>query len=323
MYDLIIIGGAPAGLTAGIFASRRKMKTLILTKDIGGHASLAPKVENYPGHLEVKGYDLMEIFRNQAEKSGAQIVFEEVTGLERKGSTFLVKSADKDYETKSVLLAFGKNPRKLSVPGESKFLGKGVSHCATCDMPLFADKAVAIVGGGNTALETALYGSIIAKKVFLIHRRGEFRGFEYLVDKVKAKGNVELVLDSMVSEIRGENFVKSVVVKNVKSNEEREIGIDGIFIEIGYQTNVSFVKEWVELDSAGQIVVSKNCETYQPGSDKVSPGIFAAGDITDSTFKQIVISAGDGAKAALQAYYYVNGIESKLVVDWSHKEQNK
>src|SRR3990170_2014636 len=177
-YDVIIVGGAAAGLTAGIYAARREMKTLILTKDIGGQASLPPLIENYPGFVEVSGFDLMEKFHEQATESGAEIVFQEVTGIECENSSFLVKTQDKKYKSKTVILAFGKTPRDLGVKGEKDFFGKGVSYCATCDMPMFAGKTIAVVGGGNTALDAALYASRAVKKAYLIHRRNAFRGFE-------------------------------------------------------------------------------------------------------------------------------------------------
>ncbi|MDI6798510.1 MAG: FAD-dependent oxidoreductase [Candidatus Aenigmarchaeota archaeon] len=316
MYDVIIIGGAAAGSTAGIYAARRKMKTLILTKDIGGQASITPSVENYPGFLEVPGFELMQRFQEQAIKSGAEIIFEEVVEIREKGRSFFVKTQTNEYEAKALILTFGKTPRSLNVPGEKEFLGKGVSYCATCDLPVFRDKTVAVVGGGNSALDAALYGSEIARKLYLIHRRDKFRGFEYLVERVKEKDNVEFVLNSIVTEIKGEKFVKSIIVKNVLNNTEKEIDVDGIFIEIGYETKVDFVKDLVKLDEQNQVMINKNCETFYPNSDKIHPGIFAAGDLTDTPFKQIVISAGEGAKAALQAYNYIHCMKP-VVADWS------
>jgi len=318
-YDVIIVGGAAAGLTAGIYAARRRMKTLILTKDIGGQASITPSVENYPGFFEVPGFELMQKFQEQAEKSGAEIIFEEVTGIKEKNESFFIKTQTNEYQAKTVILAFGKTPRSLNIPGEKEFLGKGVSYCATCDLPLFKDKIVAVIGGGNSALDSALYGSEVAKKVYLIHRRDKFRGFEYMVEKVKEKKNVEFILNSIVKEIKGKKFVNSIVVQNVLTNKEKEIGVDGVFIEVGYETKVDFIKDLVKLDKNNQIVINKNCETFYPNSNKIHPGIFAAGDLTDTSFKQIVTSAGEGAKAALQAYNYIHGIEVPITADWTHK----
>ncbi|MGC8812247.1 MAG: NAD(P)/FAD-dependent oxidoreductase [Candidatus Aenigmatarchaeota archaeon] len=317
MYDVIIVGGAAAGLTAGIYSGRRKLKTLILTKDIGGQASLAFQVENYPGFLKIPGFELMQKFYQQAINSGAEVVFEEVLGIKEKGENYLVKTAKKEYETKTVILAFGKTPRSLNVPGEKEFVGKGVSYCAICDLPLFKGKTIAVVGGGNSALDAALNGSEIASKVYLIHRRKEFRGFEELVEKVRKKENVEFILDSVVKEIKGKKFVEAIIVKNVLTEEEKEIKVDGVFVEIGFETKIDFVKDLVKVEN-DQIVVNKKCETFYPNSDKIRPGIFAAGDLTDNPFKQIVTSAAEGAKAALQAYNYIKGIDVPVTADWGH-----
>ncbi|MCS7106185.1 MAG: FAD-dependent oxidoreductase [Candidatus Aenigmarchaeota archaeon] len=317
MYDVIIIGGAAAGLTAGIYAARRKLKTLILTKDIGGQASLAFQVENYPGFLKIPGFELMQKFYQQAINSGAKVILEEVKEIKEKNSNYLVKTEKKEYETKTVILAFGKTPRSLNVPGEKEFIGKGVSYCAICDLPLFKNKIIAVVGGGNSALDATLNGSDIASKVYLIHRRKEFRGFEELVEKVKNKSNVELVLDSVVKEIKGKKFVESIIVKNVLTEEEREIKVDGVFVEIGFETNLELVKDLVKIEN-NQVVINKKCETFYPNSDRIRPGIFAAGDLTDTPFKQIITAAAEGAKAALQAYNYIKGIDLPITIDWRH-----
>ena len=213
MYDVIIVGGAAAGLTAGIYSARRGMKTLIITKEVGGQAGIAPLIENYPGYLEIHGYELMKRFHEQALKAGVEIAIDEVKQITGSKGAFLVKTGSKEYEGKSVILAFGKTPRSLGVPGEKEYLGKGVFYCATCDMPLFKGKTVVVVGGGNAALEVAQYGSDIVKKLYLVHRRDQFRGFEYLVDRLRERKNVEIVLNSVVTEIRGKKFVDSVIVK--------------------------------------------------------------------------------------------------------------
>ncbi len=321
MHELIIIGGGPAGLTAAIYAARRAMKVLVLAKDIGGQMNLAHRIENYPGFLEVTGLDLMQLLEKQAMKTGADIKIDNVIAIKEKGESYLVKTDDKQFETKAIILAYGKSPRSLGVPGEEIYQGKGVSYCATCDMPVFKDKVVAVVGGGNSALDAALHGSDIAKKVYLIHRRDEFRGFEYLLEKVKGKSNVEFMLNSSVTEIRGDKFVKSIKVKNAKTNKQVEIKVDGVFVEIGYEVKADMIKDLVKLDEHNQVVINGDCETFYPKQDKVRPGVFAAGDITNTQFKQIVIAAGEGAKAALQAYHYVHGAEPG-VMDWT-KEGNK
>jgi len=307
-YDLIIVGGGPAGLTAAIYACRRKLKTLLLTITVGGQVLEASKIENYPGFLGVKGTKLMERFQKQAIKSGVEIALGEVKEIKEVEGGYLVK-AGKEYTTKAVILAFGRTPRSLNVPGEEKFKGKGVSYCATCDMPLFKDKIVAVVGGGNAALEAAIYGSKIARKVYLIHRRDEFRGFESFVEKLKNKENVEFVLSSVITEIKGEDSVKAIVVQDLKTNQLKELQVDGIFVEIGSEVKTDFIKNLVKLNENNQIVITNNCETFYPDKDEIRPGVFAAGDVTSTPFKQIVTAAGEGCKAALQAYIYIHGIK--------------
>ena len=322
MYDVIIVGGAGAGLTAGIYAARRALKSLIITANVGGQALETDKVENYPGYLRISGPKLMENFQKQAMKSGAEIVFGSATEIKEENKEFVVKSDNTKYRSKSIILAFGKTPKSLDVQGENKFVGKGVSYCTTCDLPLYKNKTVAIVGGGNSALEGALYGSKIAKKVYLIHRRDEFRGFECLAEQMKKEKNVELVLNSVVEKINGDEKVKSVVVKDLRTNKTKELVVDGIFIEIGLEVKTDFVKDLVKLDEKGQIVINNLCETYYPNTDRIRPGIFAAGDVTNIPFKQIVVSAGEGCKAALQAYTYIHGIkESGVTADWLHKKK--
>jgi len=322
MYDVIIVGGAGAGLTAGIYAARRALKSLIITKNVGGQALETDKVENYPGYFKISGSKLMKNFQKQAIKSGSEIVFGGVNEIKEENKEFVVKTDNAKYRSKSIILAFGKTPKSLDVEGESKFVGKGVSYCTTCDLPLYKNKTIAIVGGGNSALEGALYGSEIAKKVYLIHRREEYRGFECFTEQVKKKKNVELVLNSVVEKINGDEKVKSVVVKDLKTNKTKELVIDGIFIEIGLEVKTDFVKDLVKVDEKGQIVINNLCEAYYPNTDRIRPGIFAAGDVTNIPFKQIVVSAGEGCKAALQAYNFVHGIkETGVTADWLHKKK--
>lgn len=318
-HDVIIVGGASAGLTAAIYSARRELKTLVITKDVGGQANLAHSIENYPGILKTSGLELMQNFQEQAIKSGAEIIFDEVLEVKEKDGLFCVRTSKDEHEAKAVILASGKTPRSLGVPGEKEFVGKGVSYCTICDMPIFRKKTIAVVGGGNSALEAVLHGSDVAKKVYLIHRRDQFRGFEYMVDKVKHKKNVEFVLNSTVTRIKGEKFVKSIALENVLTKKEKDIDVDGVFIEVGYETKVDFVKHLVKLDENNQVVINKKCETFYPDGNKVRPGIFAAGDLTDSPFKQVISSGGEGAKAALQAYIYINGIETPTLSDWAVK----
>lgn len=312
MYDVIIIGAGAAGLTAAIYARRRLLKTLVISLDIGGQTLLTENIENYPGYTGKSGPRLMKIMEEQARSFGAEIKIGKVDKVERANDNFKVlTSSGESYETKSVIVAAGKVPRTLGVPGESKFIGRGVSTCVTCDAPLFKGKVVAVVGGGNSAVDGAKLLADMAKKVYLIHRRDEFRADELLVEKVKRKPNVEFVLSSVVEEIKGKEKVEGVVVKNVKTEERREIRVDGIFEEIGRETRVDFVKYLVKTNEKNEIVTNKVGETS-------CPGIFAAGDVTDTPFKQTVTAAGEGAIAALTAYNYLMKKEGRpgIPVDW-------
>jgi len=300
-YDVIIVGGGAAGLSAAIYSARREMKTLVITREIGGQALLTSDIQNYPGVKKVAGPDLMEKFKSQAEKFGAKFQFEEIKKIVKKGEKKIAVVGNKNqYLTKSVIIASGKEPRKLGVPGEAEFEGKGVSYCATCDAPLFRGKVITIVGGGNSALEAALISSKIAKSVYLIHRRDKFRGEHILIEQVKNAKNIKIFYNTKVSKISGKNFVEKITLKN---NQKREIKTDGLIIEIGFVVNPAPIKELVELDKENQIKIDNKCRTSVPG-------VFAAGDTTNTPYKQIVISAGEGAKAALSAFEYIQ--EKKL-----------
>jgi thioredoxin reductase (NADPH) len=320
-YDVIIIGAGPAGLTAAIYAGRRVLKTLVLTVDLGGQMNLTQHIENYPGIELIGGSELSIKMMEQAQKFGAQIERNhEVLSIEKKASPadgdgdYLVKTSSGEFETKSVILAFGKTPRKLDIEGADKYLGKGLSYCATCDGPFFKGKTIAVVGGGNSALGGALYLSELGQKVYLIHRRDAFRGDEILVDKIKAKENIEMVLNSVPSGLEGTDVLEKIRVKDVVSGTESEIAVDGVFIEIGYEVKADFVKSLVSVDATNQIIVDQDCKTS-------AEGIFAAGDLTQIPYKQIAISVGQGAVAALSAYDYIQKKSGKPTVrmDWGTK----
>lgn len=311
IYDVIIIGGASAGMTAAIYTTRRAMKTLVLTKDIGGQLSMTPDVENYPGYIFIEGWTLSNKFKEQAEHFGAEVKFAEVTSVKQAGDDFQVGTENEKYTGRSVILAFGKTPRNLDVPGEKEFQGKGVSYCATCDMPLYKGKTVAIVGGGNSALDAALYGSKIAGKIYLIHRRDQFRGEQVLINKVKAASNVEIIYSTVVKEVKGEGTAKSIVVTNNITGKDSEIEINGVFVEVGYVVKADFVKNLVKMTERNEVITDNHMMTSVPG-------VFAAGDVTTSLYKQAVISAGEGCTAALAAYEYLMKKEGKAAVmtDW-------
>jgi thioredoxin-disulfide reductase len=308
MYDVIIVGAGPAGLTAAIYTSRRELKSLVLTKDLSDQVMSTSHIENYPGFKGIDGLTLMQEMEKHVKSFGVEVIYEEVVKIIPKKNFFIVKTEEKSYEGKTVILAFGKTPRSLNVPGEKEFTGKGVSYCTTCDAPLFKDKRVAVIGGGNSALDSVLLLSNIAKKVYLIHRRDEFRGFESLVNEIKKKKNVEFVLSHVAVKFNGNKTLRSIIIEDVKTKKKKEIEVDGVFIEIGSEVKTEFIKNLVKLDESNHIIINQNCETSYPG-------IFAAGDVTSIPFKQIIVAAGEGAKTGLSVYNYLHGIKAPII-DW-------
>jgi thioredoxin reductase (NADPH) len=308
-YDLIVVGGGAAGLTAAMYAARRALKTLIITKDLGGQAATTPWIENYPGIDCTDGLELMVKFRSQAEKYGAELVTTEAKGIDcLEGGAFGVRTPQEVLEAGAVILAFGLTPRDLGVPGEERLKGRGVSYCVTCDGPLFKGKRVAVVGGGNAALDAANFLAQLASEVHLIHEREKLRGSEALAAAVLADERITKHLGVRVREITGEQVVTGLVLGDAAS---RPLALDGVFIELGHVAQTSWLKGVVDLDPKGQVVVTRACRTSRPG-------IFAAGDLADIDYKQVVISAGEGAKAALEAYRYLRHGEGKSIVpDWT------
>ncbi|PIS07621.1 thioredoxin reductase [Candidatus Berkelbacteria bacterium CG10_big_fil_rev_8_21_14_0_10_43_13] len=305
-YDVVIIGGGPAGLTAGIYAGRRALKTLVATKDIGGQIAQTSEVENYPGFELISGFDLAKKFFNQAKKFGAEIKFDEAKKITKSKDGFKIKFTRETVEAKTIILAFGKKPRELGVPGEERLRGAGVSYCATCDAPFFKGKILTIVGGGNTALESSIFSAAIAKKVYLIYRGSEFRGEKILQEKVKKIPNVEIMFSEEVTEVFGKDTVDSISLKSGK-----KLKTDGIIVEIGFVVDRTLAEGFVEMDEKNQIVINPLQETSVPG-------IFAAGDLTQTAAKQVVIAAGEGAKAALSCFDYLQRIDGKrgILADW-------
>ena len=307
MHDVVIIGGGPAGLTAALYASRRALDTIVLTKDIGGQAAKTLDIENYPGCKgKISGTELTANFKAQAESFGAKIIFEETKTIEKKDDHFVVKTKNNNYPTRTIILAFGKSPKELSVPGEEEFKGKGVSYCATCDGPFFRNKKVAVVGGGNSALDAALYLSKICEKVYLVHRRNTFTAEEVLKDNVEKTKNIETVLENEVTEVKGEAVVNSITLKDGK-----ELQVNGIFVEVGFIVDRTLVQGLVDLNEKNQIIID-------PLQATSVPGIFAAGDLTITPYKQIIVSAAEGAKAALSCFDYIQKQDGKrgILADW-------
>lgn len=293
MYDVIIIGAGIAGMTAAIYTTRRELKTLIVASELGGQMAKNLDIENWPGEDHISGAILAQKIQKQVVKFGAEFKYEFATKIEKNNQQFEVKTASNSYRANAVILAYGKTPRKLNVKGEDKFIGKGVSYCVTCDGPIFRGKPVAIVGGGNSALDAALFMSKISPKVYLIHRRDEFRADELVVDKVKNNKKVEMVLNDQIAEISGQDKVEKI-----KLNSGKEISIEGLFIEVGSEVNDSLTKNLVKIDNNKQVIVDQNQATS-------IPGIFAAGDLTNTPYQQLTIAAGEGATAALSAYYFI------------------
>ncbi len=298
-YDFVIIGGGPAGIAAGIYAVRKNLKTLIIEKsEIGGTVNLTTEIENYPGFRKITGDELAKKFHSHAKDLGVEFTVDEIHDIEKTDEGFIIKGWEGEYKAKAILLATGARHRHLDVPGEEEFSGKGVSYCAVCDAPFFKEKVVAIVGGGNTAIKDALYMSEICSKVYVIHRRDQFRADEVDVEELKKRNNVEFVLNSVVKSINGDSKVKSITVVSKETNEEKEIPVDGVFIDIGEIPNNELAKKLgVDLDERGYVKVNDDMETSVPG-------VYAAGDITGK-LAQIVVAAAQGAIAAVSAYEYI------------------
>ncbi|MEK6906909.1 MAG: FAD-dependent oxidoreductase, partial [Nanoarchaeota archaeon] len=293
MYDVIIIGAGAAGLSAAIYTARRKLNSLVISIDKGGQTILASKMENYPGFLVDNGASLMKVFEKQVKDLGVNIVLGRVSNIEKINNNFKVKLSNNEiYESKSVILAYGKVPAQLNIQGEDKFAGRGIHIYAVYDAELFKDKTVAVIGGGNSALDSTLILSKYTKKIYLIHRRNEFRGEQVLIDKVKALKNVEIILEHLPVEFKGEEKLSSLVVKNINNENKKEINLDGCFVEIGYMNKVDFVKHLVDVNEKNEIIIDVYCNTK-------TKGLFAAGDLTIVPYKQTITSAGEGCKAAL------------------------
>lgn len=300
MYDVVIIGGGAAGLTAAIYAGRKRLKALLITgQNIGGETNSTNDIQNYPGY-EGPGPDLMKKFWESAKKWGAEINEGSAVKVEKPENFVITLKDDTKVEAKSVIVCYGRERRKLGIPGEDKFFGRGLSTCTTCDAPLFPNKDTVVIGGGNSGVEGALELARIAKKIYLVHRREQFRADEVTVEKARQEGKIEILTPYVPVEIKGDKFVTGLVVENVKTKERKELPVQGVFSEIGWITDTSMVEGLVETNQAGEIMVDMLCQTK-------TPGLYACGDLTNMPHKQTVISAGMGAIAALEAYKFATG----------------
>lgn len=303
--DLIILGSGPAGLSAAIYAARADLHPLILTgMALHGQAATTDTIENYPGFPEgVGGSELGLLFQTQAERFGAEIIMDHATSADLKQRPIKIESYGKGYQCKSLIITTGADPRKLGIPGEKEFTGKGVSYCGTCDGWFFKDKNIVVVGGGDSALEEGLFLTRFANSVTIIHRRDELRAGAILRKRAMEHPKIKFIWDSIVTEIMGEDAVNAVKLKNVKTDEETIHKTDGIFIFIGHIPNSELFTGQIDMDKAGYIITNGVMETSVPG-------IYAAGEITDPHFRQVITSAGMGAAAAIQATHFLENLEA-------------
>lgn len=301
VFDLIIIGGGPAGITAGIYASRLGLKTLLITKSWGGQvARKAVVIENYPGVGKITGQELVEKMEKHLKAQEIEIGLDEVLKVTKKSNIFSVSTKNKKkYQARAIILASGSDPRPLEVPGEKRFIGKGVSYCSVCDGSLFKGKVVAVIGGGNAGFETAIFLTKIAKKIYILEFSPEVKAFPDNQKIIGASGKVEVITNTTLKEIKGKDFIDSIVYQDRKAGKEKTLKVEGVFVEVGYQPATAYVKGLVDFNERDEIKVEfETCQTK-------TPGLFAAGDLNVGPFKQIVTAAGEGAKAALAAYNYI------------------
>ena len=299
-YDVVIIGGGPAGLSAGIYTARARLSSLLLEKEIiGGQVLNAELVENFPGFAEgISGYDLTQLMHQQAAKFGLETLTAEVTGIELQHGQKIVKTSEGDFAARAVIIAGGSKRQKLGVPGEEEFTGKGVSYCATCDAVFFREQPVAVVGGGNAAITEALHLARFATRVIVIHRRNQLRATRILQERAFSEPNIEFLWDTTVDKIEGENQVKQIGLNHVPSGEKSTLEVNGVFIAIGFKPDTNYLKGILPLDNIGHIITNENMETE-------IPGVFAAGDIRHNSGRQAITAAGDGATAAIYAERFI------------------
>lgn len=302
-YDLVIIGGGPAGLTAGLYAARARLKVILVEKITpGGQILVTDWIENYPGFPEgLTGVDLVQKMTDQVNKFDIEIESAEVQGLDLSGQVKIIKLSDREISTHTVIIATGASPSKLGVPGEDSLYGKGLSSCATCDGPFFRDKVVAAVGGGDTAVQESIFLTKFASKVYLIHRRDKLRATKIIQERAFANDKIEILWDTVVTGFEGLFNVEKVNIKNVKTGATENLTVDGCFVWVGISPNTGFIKDSVKLDESGFIIANSRMETSVPG-------VFVAGDVRNTPLRQVATAVGDGATAAVSAGHYIENL---------------
>ncbi|KDE55680.1 FAD-dependent oxidoreductase [Methanoculleus sp. MH98A] len=302
-YDVVIVGAGPAGLTAGVYCARKLMKTAIITENVGGQAAWSWTIENYMGFTMIRGEDLIHKFEEQIRGFHVHLELDSVAGIHREDDAFVVRtSSEHTFRCRAVILAPGKEPRTLGLPGEDRLMGRGVSICATCDAPLFRDRPVAVVGGGNAAIQTAIEMTKIASSVAMIVR-SDFRCDEVYIARAKDLG-VRIYLRHVVTALHGEDSLTGITIRDRNTGEETALDVSGLFLAIGLVPNTGFLGDLVALNEQGEVLIDENCHTSVPG-------IFAAGDATCVRAKQIIVAAGEGAKAAIEAHDFLLSEEAK------------
>ncbi len=304
VYQCIIIGSGPAGLSAALYAARADLAPIVLSgMDLGGQVSKTDNIENYPGFVDgIQGPDLVASFQQQAERFGAEIVYDSATAVDLSQRPFKVTTYGGEYLAEALIITTGASVRELGVSGEREFTGKGVSYCATCDGHFFKEKDLIVVGGGDSALKEGIFLTRFAKAVTIVHRRDELRGGVYLANKAKENPKIDFIWDTVITEVIGDDTVNAVRLKNVKTGQEEVRDIDGVFVFIGHDPNTELFKDQLEMDENGYLVVDQHMHTNLPG-------VFAAGEVCDPHFQQVVISAGMGAAAAMEAVEYLEDQE--------------
>ncbi len=299
-YEVVIVGGGPAGLTAGLYTSRARLNSLLIENGaVGGQIVDAEQVENYPGFPEgISGLELGQLIHRQATKYGLKTIIAEVTGVEPQQKQIVVKTTEGNFIAKAVIIASGSERRKLGIPGEEEFTGKGVSYCATCDAAFFKGLPVAVVGGGNAAITEALHLTRFASRVTVIHRRNQLRANGIMQEKALSEPKIEFLWDTVAEEIEGENSVTRIKLRQVKTGEKSTLDIAGVFISVGLKPNTDYLKGVLPLDNGGYVITTGKMETE-------IPGIFAAGDIRRNSARQAITAAGDGATAAFYAEKFI------------------